>query len=242
MERLIWNLHALFHKKKKGDERKILPAGDQALVVEFGNEISENLNHRVQLLNKKIKSLGISGIMETVPAFRSLMVVYDPEKASFEKLKKILSDIRLDPETEGTAGGRVVEIPVCYGGEFGEDLSDVAAHAGLTEKEVIALHSSKEYNIYMLGFLPGFPYLGGLDRRLHTPRLENPRTRIPAGSVGIGGEQTGIYPLDSPGGWRLIGRTPLKLYDPEREEPFLFDAGDYIRFVPITREEYEEYL
>lgn len=239
---MIWNLHALFHKKKKGDERTILPAGDQALVVEFGNEISENLNRRVQLLNKKIKSLGISGIMETVPTFRSLMVVYDPEKASFEKLKKILSDIRLDPETEGTAGGRVVEIPVCYGGEFGEDLSDVAAHAGLTEEEVIALHSSKEYNIYMLGFLPGFPYLGGLDRRLHTPRLENPRTRIPAGSVGIGGEQTGIYPLDSPGGWRLIGRTPLKLYDPEREEPFLFDAGDNIRFVPITREEYEEYL
>lgn len=242
MDRLIWNLHALFQKKKKGDERKILPAGDQALVVEFGNEISEELNRNVQILNKKVKSLGISGILETVPTFRSLMVVYDPEKASFEKLKKILSDIRLDPETEGTAGGRVVEIPVCYGGEFGEDLPDVAAHAGLTEEEVIALHSSKEYNIYMLGFLPGFPYLGGLDRRLHTPRLENPRTRIPAGSVGIGGEQTGIYPLDSPGGWRLIGRTPLKLYDPEREEPFLFDAGDYIRFVPITREEYEEYL
>lgn len=239
---MAWNLHTLFHKKEKRDERKILPAGDQALVVEFGNEISEELNRKVQILNKKIKSMDISGIMETIPTFRSLMVVYDPEKVSFDKLKKILSNIRLDPGAEGNKSGRVVEIPVCYGGEFGEDLPDVASHAGLTEEEVIALHASKEYNIYMLGFLPGFPYLGGLDKRLHTPRLENPRTRIPAGSVGIGGEQTGIYPFDSPGGWRLIGRTPLKLYDPEREEPFLFEAGDYIRFVPITKEEYEGYL
>lgn len=239
---MAWNLHALFHKKKKGDERRILPAGDQALVVEFGNEISEELNQKVQMLNKKITSLSVSGIVETVPTFRSLMVVYDPEEISFDKMKKILSDIQLDTDRPGSRERRVIEIPVCYGGEFGEDLTDVAAHAGLTEEEVIAIHCSKEYNIYMLGFLPGFPYLGGLDSRLHTPRLENPRTRIPAGSVGIGGEQTGIYPLDSPGGWRLIGRTPLKLYDPGREEPFLYGAGDYIRFVPITREEYEDYL
>ena len=136
----------------------------------------------------------------------------------------------------------VVEIPVFYGGSYGEDLKDVAAHAGLTEEEVIKLHSSVDYNIYMLGFLPGFPYLGGLDPKLFTPRLDNPRTKIPEGSVGIGGEQTGIYPLESPGGWRLIGRTPLKLYDPDREQPFLYQAGDYIRFVPITAEEYEAYL
>lgn len=239
---MFLNLHSLFGKKTAGDGRKILPAGDQALVVEFGQEISEELNRKVQILNQKITDRKIEGIVETVPTFRSLLVTYDPAVIGFQKLKQILEKIQADVDMSGDQGHHVVEIPVCYGGEFGEDLPDVAAHAGLSEEEVIRLHSEKEYNIYMLGFLPGFPYLGGLDPRLHTPRLANPRTKIPAGSVGIGGEQTGIYPLDSPGGWRLIGRTPLKLYDPDREEPFLYQAGDYIRFVPITREEYEAYL
>lgn len=239
---MFLNLHSLFGKKTAGDGRKILPAGDQALVVEFGQEISEELNRKVQILNQKITDRKIEGIVETVPTFRSLLVTYDPAVIGFQKLKQILEKIQADVDMSGDQGHHVVEIPVCYGGEFGEDLPDVAAHAGLSEEEVIRLHSEKEYNIYMLGFLPGFPYLGGLDPRLHTPRLANPRTKIPAGSVGIGGEQTGIYPLDSPGGWRLIGRTPLKLYDPDREEPFPYQAGDYIRFVPITREEYEAYL
>lgn len=239
---MFLNLHSLFGKKTAGDGRKILPAGDQALVVEFGQEISEELNRKVQILNQKITDRKIEGIVETVPTFRSLLVTYDPAVIGFQKLKQILEKIPADVDMSGDQGHHVVEIPVCYGGEFGEDLPDVAAHAGLSEEEVIRLHSEKEYNIYMLGFLPGFPYLGGLDPRLHTPRLANPRTKIPAGSVGIGGEQTGIYPLDSPGGWRLIGRTPLKLYDPDREEPFLYQDGDYIRFVPITREEYEAYL
>ena len=159
-----------------------------------------------------------------------------------EQLKKELSGISVEESAGQETPHHVVEIPVCYGGSYGEDLKDVAAHAGLTEEEVIKLHSSVDYNIYMLGFLPGFPYLGGLDPKLFTPRLDNPRTKIPEGSVGIGGEQTGIYPLESPGGWRLIGRTPLKLYDPDREQPFLYQAGDYIRFVPITAEEYEAYL
>lgn len=239
---MFLNLHSLFGKKTAGDGRKILPAGDQALVVEFGQTISEELNRKVQILNQEIIDRKIEGIVETVPTFRSLLVTYDPAVVSFQKIKRMLETIPADMDPSGRQGHRVVEIPVCYGGEFGEDLPDVAAHAGLSEEEVIRLHSAKEYNIYMLGFLPGFPYLGGLDPRLHTPRLANPRTKIPAGSVGIGGEQTGIYPLDSPGGWRLIGRTPLKLYDPDREEPFLYQAGDYIRFVPITREEYEAYL
>lgn len=239
---MFLNLHSLFGKKTAGDGRKILPAGDQALVVEFGQTISEELNRKVQILNQEIIDRKIEGIVETVPTFRSLLVTYDPAVVSFQKIKRMLETIPADMDPLGRQGHRVVEIPVCYGGEFGEDLPDVAAHAGLSEEEVIRLHSAKEYNIYMLGFLPGFPYLGGLDPRLHTPRLANPRTKIPAGSVGIGGEQTGIYPLDSPGGWRLIGRTPLKLYDPDREEPFLYQAGDYIRFVPITREEYEAYL
>lgn len=239
---MFLNLRFPFGKPKIKDGRRILAAGDQALVVEFGNVIDEELNRKVQLLNKKISEMKVKGIVETVPTFRSLMVTYDSAEVSFDKLKKLLKEIPVTQDASEKEAHRVVEIPVCYGGEFGEDLADVAAYTGLTEEEVIHLHASQEYNIYMLGFLPGFPYLGGLDKRLHTPRLANPRTRIPAGSVGIGGEQTGIYPLDSPGGWRLIGRTPLKLYDPEREEPFLYQAGDYIRFVPISREEYEEYL
>lgn len=133
---------------------------------------------------------------------------------------------------------RIFEIPVCYGGEYGPDIANIAEHAGLTEEEVIRIHSSKDYLIYMLGFLPGFTYLGGLDERLHTPRLANPRIRISAGSVGIGGSQTGIYPLDSPGGWQLMGMTPVKTYDPDREVPILVEAGDYIRFVPVDEEEY----
>ena len=132
----------------------------------------------------------------------------------------------------------ITEIPVCYGGVFGPDIENVAKLAGLTVEEVIKIHSQEDYLIYMLGFLPGFTYLGGLDERIHTPRLANPRIKIPAGSVGIGGSQTGIYPLDSPGGWQLIGKTPVKTYDPLREPPILFEAGQYIRFVPVTEDEY----
>ena len=130
------------------------------------------------------------------------------------------------------------EIPVCYGGEYGPDIQNIADHAGLSVEEVIQIHTSRDYLIYMLGFLPGFTYLGGLDERIHTPRLANPRIRIPAGSVGIGGSQTGIYPMDSPGGWQLMGMTPVKTYDPDREVPILVEAGDYIRFVAIDEDEF----
>lgn len=135
-------------------------------------------------------------------------------------------------------GEESFNIPVCYGGEFGEDIAFVASHAGLTEQEVIDIHTGRDYLIFMLGFLPGFAYLGDMDKRLHTPRLSNPRTSIPAGSVGIGGEQTGIYPLASPGGWQLIGRTPVKPYDPTRADPILYRAGDYIRFFAVDEQEY----
>ena len=145
--------------------------------------------------------------------------------------------VRVDARA-GETRKRIFEIPVCYGGEYGPDIQNIAEHAGLSQEEVIQIHSSRDYLIYMLGFLPGFTYLGGLDERLHTPRLANPRIRIPAGSVGIGGSQTGIYPLDSPGGWQLMGMTPGKTYDPARETPILVEAGDYIRFVPVEEEEY----
>lgn len=219
-------------------ELRILPAGDAALVAEFGNEISTACNARVRLLNENLKRSKIRGIVETVPTYRSLLIYYDPLIISYKKLCACIRSASGRKGDMKADAKRIVEIPVCYGGQYGEDLAAVANHTGMREAEVIRLHSGRDYLIYMMGFLPGFPYLGGMDPRLSTPRLSNPRISIPAGSVGIGGEQTGVYPLASPGGWRLIGRTPLRLYDSEREQPTLYQAGDYIRFKPIDEEEY----
>lgn len=219
-------------------EMRILPAGDLALIVEFGNEISTDCNDKVRLLNQSLRKNEIKGIIETVPTFRSILVYYDPLTISYKKLCKYIQSVSEKTGNIEAKTKRIIEIPVCYGGQYGEDLNDVARHVGLSEAEVITIHSNVDYLIYMLGFLPGFPYLGGLDKRLETPRLSNPRTSIPAGSVGIGGEQTGVYPISSPGGWRLIGRTPLKLYDSERKNPTLYQAGDYIHFKPINEDEF----
>ena len=165
-------------------------------------------------------------------------MVYDPLVTDYDTLAAALQGLSDADGADTAAGeGRLVTIPVCYGGDFGPDLPFVAKHTGLTEAEVIALHTGREYRIYMLGFLPGFPYLGGLDERLFTPRLNTPRTAIPAGAVGIGGEQTGIYPIASPGGWQLIGRTPRKLFDPE-SGALPYTAGDRIKFEPITAAEF----
>ncbi len=217
---------------------KFLVAGDSAVIAEFGNEISEEVNARVVALDRALRARALSGVVETVPTYRSLLVNYDPLVVSLSKIKKTLTALSLESASSTAGQGRVVEVPVCYGGEFGEDLPDVAKHTGLSEQEVIARHSSTTYLVYMLGFLPGFAYLGGMDKALATPRLPSPRAKIPARSVGIGGEQTGIYPLASPGGWRLIGSTPIKPYDPSREEPILFKAGDRVKFVPIGADEY----
>lgn len=217
---------------------RILPAGDLSLIVEFGNEISTECNNKVMQLNQSIRKDAVAGIIETVPTFRSLLVYYDPMLISYKKLCKYIRSTFSLAGVDASKKKRIIEIPVCYGGEYAPDIKDVAVHTGLSMEEIIALHSGPDYLIYMIGFLPGFPYLGGMDTRLNTPRLSNPRTSIPAGSVGIGGEQTGIYPIASPGGWRLIGRTPVRLYDSERENPTLYQAGDYIRFRSILEEEY----
>ncbi len=218
---------------------RYLPAGDAALVVEFGSEISDAINDKVQAMGKSILDAQLLGVREVIPTFRSLMVTFDPVQTHFSalcrKLKKLEKNCQI---SEGTKK-RVIKIPCCYSGAFGPDMADLAAHAGMSEQEVIAVHSGTDYRIYMMGFLPGFAYLGGLDKRLEMPRLKTPRVRIPAGAVGIGGSQTGVYPLDSPGGWRLIGRTPLELYDPKHSPYILCHAGEYIRFVPISPEEYE---
>ncbi len=220
---------------------RFLLTGDTSVCVEFGNEISEPINARIRAFNIALSSSSIPGIVETVPTYRSLMVHYDPEVIRYaplmEKLKGLLG--QLDKIT--IPPREVLEIPVLYGGEeMGPDLKFVAEHAGKTEEEVINIHTSTEYLIYMLGFTPGFTYLGGMDEAIATPRLKTPRVKIPAGSVGIAGSQTGVYPIDSPGGWQLIGRTPVRMYDAGRATPILPQAGQYIKFYAIDRAEFDK--
>ena len=218
---------------------RFLPCGDQAVTVEWGSTIDEHINRQVHAFARKVEALSHPAITEVVPTYRSATVHYRPEVLSYEELKHLLA-----PLAQGNAEEAeelpVVEIPVCYGGEYGPDLLEVAQHCSLTPEEVIARHTAPTYRIYMLGFTPGFPYLGGMDPSIAAPRRKEPRIHIPAGSVGIAGEQTGVYPIVSPGGWQLIGRTPLRLFDPWKEQPILLSAGAGIRFVPIDEEAFRK--
>lgn len=217
---------------------KLLTAGDSSILLQFGNTIDPAINRKIAATVQLMREQHINGVTDVIPAFCSLLINYDPRVISYEQIKRRMEALVKIDVTAGDTRKRVFEIPVCYGGEYGPDIQNIADHAGLSVEEVIQIHTSRDYLIYMLGFLPGFTYLGGLDERIHTPRLANPRIRIPAGSVGIGGSQTGIYPMDSPGGWQLMGMTPVKTYDPDREVPILVEAGDYIRFVAIDEDEF----
>lgn len=212
------------------------PVGDSAISIVCGNSISEKINNLVISLDNAIKQADLSGIIETVPTYTSLLVIYNPIVITFNQLIEQLHYLSENLSENVLYTGKIIEIPVCYGGKYGIDLKYVAEYAKLTEKEVIKLHSNTDYRIYMIGFMPAFPYLGGLDSRIACPRLQTPRTKIPAGSVGIGGNQTGIYPISSPGGWRIIGTTPLNLFNPN--EKSLYNAGDKIRFIPISETEF----
>lgn len=220
----------------------ILPIGDSALRIAFYQEISEAVHRNVLGLKHLLEQAEIPGLERILPGYNTLLVQFNGLEITASSLctdiRKLLDTVTDIPEH----AGRRVTIPVCYTPAFGPDLESTADHAQITVDQLIQRHTAGSYPVYMLGFAPGFPYLGGMDTSISAPRLLEPRLKIPGGSVGIAGEQTGVYPLDSPGGWRIIGRTPLRLFDPEREEPFLLQAGDKIWFTPITEREYEERL
>lgn len=218
----------------------ILPASDHSLLVRFGEEISPEHHRLVRRLTGWLLDHPQQYVRNIHPAYCTVLVSYDPLQAAAEEaeahVRRGLAELADRPDSPT----RTVEVPVCYGGAHGPDLPDVAAHSGLPPDEVIRIHAAGEYRVYFLGFSPGFPYLGGLDPRLATPRLAAPRRAVPAGSVAIGGAQTGVYPVGSPGGWRLIGRTPARLFDPDRVPPALLQMGDLVRFVPITVDEFDK--
>jgi len=217
---------------------RFLPAGESHLTVEFGQVIDPTVNQAVHALDRRLKTSGLLGFKESVPAYASLLISYDPVQLSTAALIAHCTDFLQVGDQDRTLWRETVEIPVLYGGEWGPDLSEVAPKIGLSPEAVIELHAQVEYTVYMIGFMPGYPYLGGLDPRLSLPRLATPRTKVPAGSVAIAELQAGIYPLESPGGWHLLGRTPLRLYRPDFSPPVLLKAGQGVRFRPITHEEY----
>jgi len=213
--------------------------GDKGFLVEFGDGIDPLVNAKVRAMAKSLDNNPFSGILEVIPAYRSLLLIYDPDVTDPDRLETLVASLDDTGIALDDQACRVVEIPVCYGGDFGPDICNIQKISGLTKEQVIQVHTAPEYLIYMVGFTPGFAFLGGLDERLFAPRLETPRIAVPKGSVGIANNQTGIYPISSPGGWQIIGRTPLNLFAPQKKDPFLYQAGDKIKFVPISESEYD---
>jgi len=219
-------------------EPKFLPAGDRAVSVELADEISVEVNTRVRSLEYLIHEERPAGILETVPTFRALLVYYDPLTLGWDEVVGRLRGLLPRAGAGHLPPSRLVELPCCYGGEHGPDLEAAGARLALAPEEVVRLHAGAEHLVYFLGFTPGLPYMTGMPERLTIPRLETPRTRVPAGMVGIGGNQCCIYPVESPGGYWLLGRTPLRLYDPAAPDPILLRPGDRVRFRVIDAAEY----
>lgn len=256
MSEITDDIELMPHSSGNSGAVRIVPLGDSAAVVILGDSISPQIHRRVRALCSHLERHPFAGLTELVPSFTSVAVYYDGlavlkaypdvirpggEHYPFPLVAERLAEMLRLVKDKAAPPPRTVRIPVYYGGEAGPDLEFVAGHNHLTPQEVIRLHSSVDYLVYMLGFAPGFPYLGGLPAAISTPRRESPRLAIPAGSVGIAGDQTGVYPLETPGGWQLIGRTPLALFKPEGVPPTLLQAGDTVRFYPISRREFTEW-
>ncbi|MEK4109063.1 inhibitor of KinA [Paenibacillus sp. DS2363] len=219
-------------------EEILSPLGEAAVIIQCGDQLSDAVQHRVMSVCALLEKSTLPAMIEWVPSYTSVTLFYNPFISSYPQLCKILLQQLNQMKESVQLKPRTVTIPVCYGGEWGPDLDYVASEHGLTPEDVIAIHTSGEYLVHMIGFAPGFPYLGGLSEQIATPRRATPRLRVEAGTVGIGGKQTGIYPVDTPGGWQCIGRTPLRLFRPEENVPSLLAAGDRVRFKQITMQDY----
>lgn len=224
---------------------RIEPLGDRAIVVHLGDTAGEATRRRVRSSYEQLRGAAIAGVTDVVAGFSTVALHYDPVtvaadggRSAHALIRDVVAEALRHCAAVSEVESRVIEIPVCYDPSLAPDLDDVAAHAGLTPAQVVELHAAPQYVVHMIGFLPGFPYLGGLDERLTMPRRPSPRTRVPSGSVGIGGRQTGVYPVESPGGWQLIGRSPIRLFDVGREPPSLLRMGDRVRFQPIGLDDY----
>lgn len=218
---------------------RIVTAGDSAVIVEFANRIDAAVNAQAVRLAESVRAAALPGVRDVVPTFCSVAVYFDPLRTDFDALSDRLDREAARRAPEPARAASPIRIPVCYGGAFGPDLAEVARFAGMSETEVIELHSGPMYRVFMLGFVPGFAYMGSVDPRIAAPRRATPRVRVPAGSVGIAGVQTGIYPSESPGGWQLVGRTPVKPFDLQRSPPFLLKPGDAVQFYRIEPTDHE---
>jgi len=220
-------------------EPRFLPCGDRALSVELGDEITRDVNARILALEYLLQQKRVPGVGETVPSYRALLVYYDPMVVGYEELTRTLRGLLAEARPEVLPPVRTVELPCGYGGELGFELEAAAAKLGLLPEELARLHAEADYYVYFVGFTPGLPYMTGMPERLTIPRLTNPRVKTPPGSVSIGGVQCCIYSVESPGGFWVLGRTPVRLYDPTAPDPILLRAGDHVRFRPVDRAEYD---
>jgi inhibitor of KinA len=218
---------------------RILPAGDSVLIVELEEEIDPAVNARAIAIADAVQTRHLAGVLDVVPTYRSVAVYFDPLRTDYDTLYALLEQQSADASSTAAAEKTPLRIPVCYGGDLGPDLEGIAAFSSLSADEVVRLHTTPTYRVFMLGFVPGFAYMGIVDGRIAAPRHSTPRVRVPAGSVGIAGVQTGIYPAETPGGWHIIGRTAVKPFDAERAEPFLLKAGDAVQFYAIDRAEFD---
>ncbi|SHF36546.1 5-oxoprolinase subunit PxpB [Pedobacter caeni] len=228
-------------KKPNTDSFQYYPLGDSAIVIQLGDQISPVINKKVRAIAAWLDEYSFEGFIEYVPAFTTVTVYYEPWIISYAKLLELLREMLNElMEQEEIHAENTIEIPVCYGGAYGPDLGFVASHNKMSPAEVIAIHTSVDYLVYMIGFAPGFPYLGGMNELISAPRKDSPRAKIPAGSVGIAGQQTGIYPIETPGGWQIIGQSPVQLFEVSREVPALLKSGDQVRFVAISETEFKK--